>query len=165
MRGKIDCYLPCDDLAVAEMTVSQLRTDRTIRHIFLLVRETITDECPDGCTMLTIGHLLSTDSIRTIAEAATTDYVLLFTQPTPVLMGQYATERLLHVAADSGAAMVYADHYSVENGKTVRHPVIDYQEGSIRDDFDFGSLMLIRADILREYVSQERLPLYAFAGL
>ncbi|MBP5508302.1 MAG: DUF4922 domain-containing protein [Prevotella sp.] len=165
MRGKIDCYLPCDDLAVAEMTVSQLRTDRTIRHIFLLVRETITDECPDGCTMLTIGHLLSTDSIRTIAEAATTDYVLLFTQPTPVLMGQYATERLLHVAADSGAAMVYADHYSVENGKTVRHPVIDYQEGSIRDDFDFGSLMLIRADILREYVSQERLPQYAFAGL
>ena len=165
MRGKIDCYLPCDDLAVAEMTVSQLRTDRTIRHIFLLVRETATDECPDGCTMLTIGHLQSTESVKAIAEATTADYVLLFTQPTPVLMGQYATERLLHVAADSGAAMVYADHYSVENGKTVRHPVIDYQEGSIRDDFDFGSLMLIRADILREYVAQERLPQYAFAGL
>ena len=165
MRGKIDCYLPCDDLSVAEMTVSQLRMDRTIRHIFLLVRETASANCPDGCTLLTMDRLLSSATIKTIAEATTADYVLLFTQPTPVLMGQYATERLLHVASDSGAAMVYADHYSVENGKTVRHPVIDYQEGSIRDDFDFGSLLLIRADMIREYVGQERLPQYAYAGL
>ena len=165
MRGKIDCFLPCDDLAVAEKTVNQLRTDRTIRHIFLLVRETAADECPDECTLLTTDRLMSSDTIKTIAEATTADYVLLFTQPTPVLMGQYATERLLHVADDSGAAMVYADHYSVENGKTVRHPVIDYQKGSIRDDFDFGSLLLIRADLIREYMGQERLRQYSYAGL
>ena len=52
MRGKIDCFLPCDNMDVAEMTVSQLRTDKTIHHIYLLVGEGQQPEgdCPaDGC--------------------------------------------------------------------------------------------------------------------
>ena len=165
MRGIIDCFLPCENMAVAEKTVSQLHVDRTIRHIFLLVNENFGDKCPEGCTMLRVGHLQAAATIKTIADNTTADYVLLFTKATPVQLGFHATERLLRVAADSGAAMVYADHYSEENGKTVRHPVIDYQEGSIRDDFDFGSLLLIRADMIREYMSQERLRQYEYAGL
>ena len=167
MRGKIDCFLPCDDLRVAELTVRQLRNDKTIRHIFLMTGSNVQSrmECPSDCTLLAIDRWMSTDTMALISQNTTADYALLFTQPTPVRLGLYATDRMLRVATDSGAAMLYADHYSVENGQTVRHPVIDYQEGSIRDDFDFGSLLLIRASVLHDYAAQERLPNYKFAGL
>ena len=167
MRGKIDCFLPCDDLRVAELTVRQLRNDKTIRHIFLMTGSNVQSrmECPSDCTLLAIDRWMSTDTMALISQNTTADYALLFTQPTPVRLGLYATDRMLRVATDSGAAMLYADHYSVENGQTVRHPVIDYQEGRIRDDFDFGSLLLIRASVLHDYAAQERLPNYKFAGL
>ena len=167
MRGIIDCFLPCDDMRVAEMTVSQLRNDKTIRHIFLMMGKGAPCEtaCPNDCTPLSIDRWPSVATMALIAQNTTADYALLFTQPTPVKLGLYATDRMLHVAVDSGAAMVYADHYSEENGQTVPHPVIDYQEGSIRDDFDFGSLLLIRATALHDYAAQERLPNYRFAGL
>ena len=167
MRGKIDCFLPCADLRVAEETVSQLRTDNTIRHIFLLVDETAQGEgaCPEACTLLPVGRPMATATILAMEREVTAPYVLLFTKPTPVMMGMHATNRLLRVAADSDAALVYADHHSVEDGKTVKHPVIDYQEGSIRDDFDFGSVMLIQSEMLHKYARQANLPEYLHAGL
>ncbi len=167
MRGKIDCFLPCDNMSVAEMTVSQLRTDKTIHHIYLLVDEgqNPDGECPADCTLLPVDRLQSTAAVLAMEQHVEADFVMLFTKSTPVTLGMYAPERLLRVAKDAGAAIVYADHYSVESGKTVRHPVIDYQNGSIRDDFDFGSMLLIRASVLHEYAAQDKLPAYLFAGI
>ena len=167
MRGKIDCFLPCDNMDVAEMTVSQLRTDKTIHHIYLLVGEGQQPEgdCPADCTLLPVDRLQSTAAVVAIQQHTEADFVMLFTKSTPVTLGMYAAERLLRVAKDAGAALVYADHYSMENGKAVKHPVIDYQPGSIRDDFDFGSILLIRSELLHEYLRQEKLPQYQFAGI
>ena len=167
MRGKIDCFLPCDDIRVAEMTVSQLRTDKTIHHIYLLVDRNLLPEgeCPADCTLVPVDRLQSSDAVATIEQMLEADFVLLFTKSTPVTLGMYAAERLLRVAKDAGAALVYADRYSVENGKTVKHPVIDYQQGSIRDDFDFGSVLLMRSALIHEYVRQEKRPQYRYAGI
>ena len=66
----------------------------------------------------------------------------------------YAIERFVEVAKDTDAALLYSDHYSIENAKVVKHPVIDYQEGSIRDDFDFGSIVVINSKALHEYAMQ-----------
>ena len=81
--------------------------------------------------------MLSLATMRLIATTATADYALFYLKQGPVTLGYHALERMLQVAEETGAAMVYADHYSVEAGKTVKHPVTDYQLGSIRDDFDF----------------------------
>ncbi len=167
MRGKIDCFLACENLNEAEVTVAQLRADSTVRHIYLLVSGIMADSdkpLPD-CTFVPIERLTSTATIKAIACRATADYVLLCTKSAPVQLGMYATKRLIRVAEDSGASLVYADHYSVEDGQTVRHPAIDYQLGSIRDDFDFGSLLFLRTSGIRDYVGQENLPDYEFAGL
>lgn len=72
---------------------------------------------------------------------------------------------MLRIASDSDAAMVYADHYDMIDGKRQPHPVIDYQTGSIRDDFDFGSLLLIKTPLLHTFAMQAGESDYQHAGL
>ncbi len=165
-RLKIDCFIPCDDLSQIEATVGQLRTDKTIRHIFLMIGKGVkVEQCPSDCTLLEVDRLQSSATIQLLVENAMAEYIILVTKTTMVKMGLYATDRLLRVSQDADAAMVYADHYSWEDGRLVKHPVIDYQLGSVRDDFDFGSLLLFRTDVVKAYCRQESIREYQYAGL
>jgi len=153
MRGKIDCFLACDDISILEPTITCLRESRTTHHIHLLVSAEMAakEKAPEGCTMMVVDSLTSSNTIKGIAKNADSDYSLLLTKATPLTIGMTTLERILRVAADADAAMLYSDHYSMENGEMKQHPAIDYQRGSIRDDFDFGSLILINSRLLREY--------------
>ena len=111
-----------------------------------------------------IGGLASSETISKIASLATADYVLLSQKETPVSIEPDALRRLVSAADSTGAAMVYADHYTVTDGKTEKHPAIDYFAGSIRDDFDFGQLLLIRTSLLHEFVAAAKTE-YKFAAL
>ena len=103
--------------------------------------------------------------MRLIAATATADYALFYLKQGSVTLGYHALERMLQVAEETEAAMVYADHYSVEAGKTVKHPVTDYQLGSIRDDFDFGSVVLLKTDYLKEFEAKKEIARdYQYAG-
>ena len=157
MRGKIDCFLACDDFTVLEPTIAYLRDSRTTHHIHLLVNADMAakDKAPEGCALVVVDSLTSSNTMMSIAENVDSDYALLLTKPTPLTIGLTALERLLRVAADADAAMVYSDHYSMENGEMKQHPTIDYQKGSIRDDFDFGSLVLVNGRLLREYADNQ----------
>lgn len=167
MRGKIDCFITCDNMAVVESTVAQLRNENAVRHIFLVVSEEMASdsEVPEGCNFIGAKNATSTETVKAMALATTAEYMMLITKSTPITFGMHAMERMLRVAGDTAADMVYADHLSVENGKTVKHPLIDYQEGSIRDDFDFGSLLLLRSKTVKNYTNQDNLPTQKYAGL
>ena len=108
--------------------------------------------------------LQSTSFLMHVAEKAQADYVLLQLKPVAITLGAGAVERMMSVAGDTGAAMVYADRFEVKDGVVERHPVIDYQEGSLRDDFDFGSLLLIRTSLLHKYATSDREADYRYAG-
>ena len=108
--------------------------------------------------------MLSSAMLMHIAEKATADYVLLQLKPVAITLGAGALERMMVAAADTGAVIVYADRYEVKNGVVERHPVIDYQEGSLRDDFDFGSLVLIRTSLIHKYATTDRDADYRYAG-
>ena len=152
MREKIDAFLFGDEAQMTS-TLQQLKESRFIRKVHLLGGE-VTE------------RLMSSETLAEIEEKATADYVLLYLKATPLTIGYGALRRLLRVAVETEAMWVYADRYSVENGTTVKHPVIDYQQGSVRDDFDFGSVLLIRADGLHDYVSQADPTLnYQYAAL
>ena len=99
-----------------------------------------------------------------MAEKASADYVLFQVKPVPVSIGAGALERMVAVAADTDAVMVYTDRYTVEQGQRKSHPVIDYQDGSLRDDFDFGSLVLFRTSYLHKYATTDRDAAYRYAG-
>ena len=168
MREKIDCFLPCYDPLGTARTISQLRGSKTIQNIFLLISEPLSTEGNDTlgkCLPLTVDNLTSSNTLMTIAENAKADYVLLQTKPVGLELGEGALERILRVASDSDASMVYADHYDLIDGKRVPHPVIDYQTGSIRDDFDFGSLLLIKTSLLHTFAMQAGEHDYLHAGL
>lgn len=167
MRDKIDLFVPCDDLGAMEETLAEYRRHETISHIYLLVSETFAARhpVPPHATFVVIDRVTSTNTVRSLAENTEADYLLFCVKTTPVTLGQFALERLLRVAADTDAAMVYSDHYSVVKGTRQPHPVIDYQEGSVRDDFDFGSLWLLKASLVRDYVAQASPRDYQYAGL
>ena len=152
MREKIDCFLPAVDERVAKENASQLRNSKTIQNITFL--ET---------------SLQSSNALMKVAENAKADYVLLLTKPVNVSLGQGALDRMLRVASDSNAAMVYSDYISkkVHDGKVVleKHPTIDYFLGSIRDDFDFGSLWLFKTSLLHTFAMQAGEHDYQYAGL
>ncbi|VEH16693.1 DUF4922 domain-containing protein [Segatella oris] len=169
MIGKIDCFLPCSNPNDLKETIEMLRKSKTIRQINLLVDSDFkVAERADDCTTIVVDNLLSTDTMRKVSENAEADYVLLALKSTPLVLGQHALDRLLRVATDTHAALVYSDYHAVVDGKREQHPVIDYQMGSLRDDFDFGSLLFIRADLLHEYAAtcgKEGGHQFAFAGL
>ena len=167
MRQKIDLFLPCEDLDVAQEALLELHDNKTVQHINLLVSADFaaSHQVPDGCTFIVVDRLESSNTVSSIAENTDADYVIICTKATPIRWGLYALERFLRTADDTGAVMVYSDHYSVQEGKLEKHPVIDYQAGSLRDDFDFGSLWLVKAQNLLDYAAQQNRQEYQFAGL
>ncbi len=167
MRQKIDLFLPCEDLDVAQEAFLELHDNKTVQHINLLVSADFaaSHQVPDGCTFIVVDRLESSNTVSSIAENTDADYVIICTKATPIRWGLYALERFLRTADDTGAVMVYSDHYSVQEGKLEKHPVIDYQAGSLRDDFDFGSLWLVKAQNLLDYAAQQDRQEYQFAGL
>lgn len=57
--------------------------------------------------------------------------------------------RMEEVASDADSTITYCHYREEDNGKVSLHPVIDYQFGSVRDDFDFGPLVMLNvADAL-----------------
>lgn len=167
MREKIDLFLPCEYIDDAQNALSVLHEYKTVQHIHFLVSADFAahHQVPEGCTFVITDSLESSNTIVSIAENTDADYVMICTRHTTIGWGNNTLERFLRVADDTDAVMVYADHYKMVEGKMEKHPVIDYQSGSLRDDFDFGSLWCIKAQALADYIAQPDREEYQFAAL
>ena len=167
MREKIDLFLPCEYIGDAQNALSVLHEYKTVQHIHFLVSADFAahHQVPEGCTFVITDRLESSNTIASIAENTDADYVMICTRHTTIGWGNNTLERFLRVADDTDAVMVYADHYKMVEGKMEKHPVIDYQSGSLRDDFDFGSLWCIKAQALADYIAQPDREEYQFAAL
>lgn len=167
MREKIDLFLPCEYIDDAQNALSVLHEYKTVQHIHFLVSADFAahHQVPEGCTFVITDRLESSNTIVSIAENTDADYVMICTRHTTIGWGNNTLERFLRVADDTDAVMVYADHYKMVEGKMEKHPVIDYQSGSLRDDFDFGSLWCIKAQALADYIAHPDREEYQFAAL
>ena len=110
-----------------------------------------------GVTILSGESFHATETLRNIAEAVSAGYILLYTKAEPLDMGLFAIDRIVAIAEDTGADMLYADHYRVLEsadgvGRKYKHPLIDCQKGALRDDFDFGSVLFFSARSFRRAV-------------
>ena len=167
MREKIDLFLPCEYIDDAQNALSVLHEYKTVQHIHFLVSADFAahHQVPEGCTFVITDRLESSNTIVSIAENTDADYVMICTRHTTIGWGNNTLERFLRVADDTDAVMVYADHYKMVKGKMEKYPVIDYQSGSLRDDFDFGSLWCIKTQALADYIAQSDREEYQFAAL
>lgn len=77
-------------------------------------------------------------------------FVLVKIGPREVELDEHCVHRLTELASDVDSTLTYCyfrDRHP--DGTVTPHPVIDYQPGSVRDDFDFGPLILLNAaDVL-----------------
>lgn len=145
---RIDCFIPFETDAQVKATVDHLRTQPEVNNIELI----------DST------KLKATATIREIASKASAPFTLIYTKTTSLSFVLFSMERMLEVAEDSSAAMVYADHFNQANGISTQAPVIDYQMGALRDDFDFGGVLLYRTSALKEAVARMDVD-YEHAGL
>lgn len=104
-------------------------------------------------TVVPINHFPTTADLKKYAQSVCTPYLLACTRSTPVQLGTYALERFLQIAGNTGAVMLYSDYYQEKEGRILPHPTIEYQSGSLRDDFDFGPLILYRSDAFKKAVA------------
>ena len=147
---KIDCFIPWQSDEQVAVTLQQLEAEEQVGAIHFL-----REEGP--------GNI---DTLRWIASEASAPYLLLYTKYDTLQLGYYALTRMLTIAEDSNALMLYADHYIALPQRGSREgALIDYQIGSVRDDFQMGSLLLIRTSALKEYIEQAKEVSYRFAAL
>ena len=149
MKTSIDCFLPYAAPEQVKATIEGLKASPLVSKIFLLATEAGLPEV-DGCQVIKVEGLNSSDCMKKIAAAASAEYTLLYTKYNNLVMGYFALDRFARLAQDSKAGMMYADSYSVVEGKKTNSPVIDYQFGSLRDDFNFGSVLFFNTEVFKK---------------
>lgn len=163
MNKLIDCFLPFQATDEALETIRELKSSGLVDRIFLLTTSD-SDGLPKGCEILHTGPLHTSATLQRIADKSEADYILLYTRHDRLKLGYLALQRLTDILDSTQAGMVYADHYYLKNEERRPAPVIDYQEGSLRDDFEFGSLLLFQAEAFKEAASRMQTD-YLYAGL
>lgn len=86
--------------------------------------------------------ITSHKTLNTTLEAIKTDYFLLFLSNDKAVIENHGLSKMLEVARSEKAGIVYSDFYKISDGVRSLHPLIDFQLGSVRDDFDFGKIIL-----------------------
>ena len=98
----------------------------------------------------------SSSGVRDILSACQGQNILLNISGREVNITEEATERLLECARITGAGMVYSDYLKTMGADAiVPAPLIDIQAGSLRDDFDFGALVLLTPAGIDAYLASD----------
>ena len=160
----INCFIPFQSETQVAQTVANLNAQELVNKVYLLY---VGENAPAkalGCDVLSVPGLNSTAAVKAIAEKSDSTYTLISTKYTSLSFVLFALERMECLIEDSGSAMVYADHFNQVGDVRSNAPVIDYQFGSLRDDFDFGSVLFYRSSAVKEAASRMDVD-YKFAGI
>ncbi len=140
MQNSITAFIPYSGNDFTQKTIESLRSSTLIKKIFLL-SQTIIHEKPENAEVLRVDSLNSSSTIKLISANTKSEFILFLTQDTLIQLGQFALERFVSAANATGSGIVYSDYFDIKNNTAFPHPVIDYQFGSVRDDFSFGPIL------------------------
>jgi hypothetical protein len=146
MKNRIICFIPDSDKESLELTTNSLRGSDIVENIHIIAGDgNYRYQKKSDNQVIKARGFYSTDSFKMMAEVADTKYILIYTKTFSLDLGRFALERMIQVCDETGAGMVYSDYFENKKGHMSPHPVIDYQVGSLRDDFNFGSVMLFNS--------------------
>ncbi len=160
--SKVKCYIQFVDKETTSRLVDELNNNSCIQSVAVL--KTKSQQIDFSVDSIEIDSINSSDTIKKIADSCDSEYALIYTGNDILEIGYMAIERFLNVASSTGAGLVYSDFYETKEGTTSNHPVIDYQIGSLRDDFNFGSILFFDSKALKDAVNSFT-ELYQGAGL
>src|SRR5574344_1237978 len=160
-----NCFIPFEDRKQIETTLKNLKKNEIINQIYLLkTKEATGDTTGLGCEVIEVPSIKCTEAIKKIAEKSNVEFTLFYTKYTVLSFGLFALERMVTIAKDTDASLVYADHFNEVNGNRSFAPVIDYQQGALRDDFDFGGVLFYKSSAVKEAAARMDIN-YQFAGI
>lgn len=101
--------------------------------------------------MMNIHRFVDVETLREeIFRTPLEQYILVSLTDREITLYPHAIRRMRQVAEDTDVSMVYAWYHEIDaDGTTLNHPLTQYVPGSVRDDFDFGGVVLLNAaDVL-----------------
>ena len=163
MNKTIDFFLFHEDESATLQTIASVLQCPLIHRIYILYKGVQPSfKVPENCTFLETDRMTSSQTMCLIKEQFESPYLCIYVKTTPLALGYKALERMVQFLETSDTDMVYSDFNEIKNGIVQKHPVIDYQEGSLRDDFDFGSLLTFRSEAFNNACSSNQ---FHYAGL
>lgn len=153
MEKQITCFIASGSEGDLTKTIKGLKENSCIKKI-VIVSEHEPDQnfMSNGIEWLEETSLQTTNAIKKMAKSTETTFALIYTKSLPLSLGAYALERMIQTAKDAEAGLIYSDYYEIKEGERKPFPVNDYQDGSLRDDFNFGSVLLYNALALKKAV-------------
>ena len=148
-----DCFIPYISDEITTMVIKNLRKDRQIKNIIVLHHRNTSPNIT--ASLLEVDSLDSSDTMKRIAMFAHSEYILFCQMPCAFSLGQHAISRMEYALKNSQYSMLYSDYYIIKEEKQEKVPTIDYQKGSVRDDFAFGPLLFFRASSFKRIVESE----------
>jgi hypothetical protein len=146
--SRVTVAVPFADDPSFERTVKRFASEPLVTEVFVLHTGAWQSRI-DKVAALKVDAPTSGPALNALVGSASGEFLLFCTHPNEIELGQFALERMVSVAHATGAGMVYADHFELKGGKRSEHPLIDYRWGSVRDNFDFGPLVLFPMDAVR----------------
>jgi hypothetical protein len=160
---KATCFIPFSSIEDSMTTIESLKESGLVKKTVLVSASDPQLKQP-SLEWLQAPSLSSTKALKEAVKLVDTDYVVVYTKHQGMKLGQNALHRMMKTMDEADAGMVYSDYWERKEGKLAAHPVIEYQDGSLRDDFNFGSLLLYRADLFKRAIAEMDAD-YDFAGL
>lgn len=154
---KVDCFIAFTTDYDTKNTVSALRAVTLVNQVYVIVPEPVNIA---GARTIVTRHPYAVSTMLEMADKAEADYCLMALNTASFEPGQYTVERLVRVADDTAGSMIYAGYREEKNGRETINPCIDYQTGSLRDDFNFGPVQLFQTEVLKNFDEAD----YMFAG-
>jgi Glycosyl transferase family 2 len=146
MKKNLTLYLLYDKNDCYKLLADELGKNSNVKEV-ILISETGNEI---GFKCIKSRNIFDSKTMKSIANKTNSKYALIQVKRGEITPGQFFIERILTAAQNTSTGFVYSDFYEQEGTKLIPHPLIDYQTGSIRDDFDFGSFVMIEKEALRK---------------
>lgn len=143
---KITAVIFYFDSSIATKIISSLTKIKLIEKIIVISKNEIND---NTISLVKSEHPFGSNTIRKVIEKTSTPYLLLINGTKQVELTKNTIDGLISKAINTQAGWVYSDYYEKQSEKLILHPLIDYQTGSVRDDFDFGNCFMMRTDLAK----------------
>ena len=136
-----------------------------VENVIIVSQEEVHVHVP-GCRILAAGPIFSQEVLEIMIGDVQTEYLLILPKPLYISLEPHALESIAEFAATTKAGLIYSDFYDEDGQERNFHPLNDCQPGSVRDDFDFGAIMLFSVPAIRNTLEKRGgLSHTRFAGL
>ena len=145
---KISIVIPFYNNQAVLKTIKQLDNIKYVDQL-ILISDKDTIDIQTKHLVVKSSYPFSSKVIKFICEKVTGDYIIFITDQCSLEIKDSTIEQFLKKATNTSAGLFYSEYFVKSNNEIKRHPLIDYQPGSIRDDFDFGPLLFLKKNVLQ----------------